>query len=230
MFAFAFSGMPGMGNVGWRVYRPETEFRRQVRDSAQICQFAEYPQHMPATWRISRINEAFAMSPTYPCLRTLPLNNEVHLLFAALIAVPAEVTDEALARVAQFRSKGRLPGTALFHRSAHIIPFPADANRRPFECTMRASNATFYILFNKLIIIIMSPRIAALSWVSASGASITRCSQPKVGVASKRSPDDEALVAAILRTNTADASRLLILDARPRANAVANHAKVRQLW
>ena len=51
-------------------------------------------QGLPASWRLSRVNESYTMSPTYP----------------SIIGVPASVTDEALLRVANFRSKGRLPG------------------------------------------------------------------------------------------------------------------------
>jgi hypothetical protein len=70
---------------------------------------------------------------------------------------------------------------------------------------------------------------------AASGAAMTRCSQPRVGLAGRRSPDDEALIAAcaaIAPPNTALVAALSavpvgvhILDARPRRNALANQAK-----
>lgn len=144
LFAYVFQGHPRAGNDGWRVYQPEVEYQRQG---------------LPSSWRLSRINDAYTVAPTYP----------------AVLGVPASMPDDALTRVALFRSKGRLP---------------------------------------------------ALSWVSnRNGASITRCSQPKVGVASKRSVDDETLIAAIIAATPSEQPRLAILDARPRANAVANQAK-----
>lgn len=67
-------------------------------------------------------------------------------------------------------------------------------------------------------------RLPALAYYhKANGATITRCSQPAVGVARKRSKEDEILFAEIGRANT-NSNRLPIFDARPKANAVANTA------
>ncbi len=52
-------------------------------------------------------------------------------------------------------------------------------------------------------------------------ATITRCSQPLVGVAGKRSKDDERYVQTIMDAN-AQSHKLFIIDARPNVNAVAN--------
>ena len=52
-------------------------------------------------------------------------------------------------------------------------------------------------------------------------ATITRCSQPLVGVAGKRSKDDERYVQMIMDAN-AQSHKLYIMDARPNVNAVAN--------
>ena len=66
-------------------------------------------------------------------------------------------------------------------------------------------------------------RIPLLSWYNKSNsASLTRCSQPRTGVARHRSRDDEAFVESI--RNTSQSGRLIIFDARPKANAIANMA------
>ncbi|XP_078494504.1 phosphatidylinositol-3,5-bisphosphate 3-phosphatase MTMR2-like [Ciona intestinalis] len=68
-------------------------------------------------------------------------------------------------------------------------------------------------------------RIPVLSWIHPeSQATITRCSQPLVGIGNKRSRDDERYVHLILEANP-HAHKLLIFDARPQANAVANVAR-----
>ena len=68
-------------------------------------------------------------------------------------------------------------------------------------------------------------RIPVLSWLHPDSlASITRCSQPMVGVAGKRCREDERLVQNIMDAN-AQSHRIYIYDARPKVNAVANMAK-----
>lgn len=67
-------------------------------------------------------------------------------------------------------------------------------------------------------------RLPALAYYHRqNGATITRCSQPAVGVSRKRSKEDELLLGEIARAN-AHSNRLPIFDARPKANAVANTA------
>lgn len=68
-------------------------------------------------------------------------------------------------------------------------------------------------------------RLAVLSWLHPeSQASITRCSQPSVGVTNKRNRDDEAYIQMIMDAN-AQSHKIFIMDARPLANAVANKAR-----
>ncbi|XP_054989429.1 myotubularin-related protein 2 isoform X1 [Sorex araneus] len=68
-------------------------------------------------------------------------------------------------------------------------------------------------------------RIPVLSWIHPeSQATITRCSQPLVGVSGKRSKDDEKYLQAIMDSN-AQSHKIFIFDARPSVNAVANKAK-----
>ncbi|XP_026943644.1 phosphatidylinositol-3,5-bisphosphate 3-phosphatase MTMR2 isoform X6 [Sagmatias obliquidens] len=68
-------------------------------------------------------------------------------------------------------------------------------------------------------------RIPVLSWIHPeSQATITRCSQPMVGVSGKRSKEDEKYLQAIMDSN-AQSHKMFIFDARPSVNAVANKAK-----
>lgn len=68
-------------------------------------------------------------------------------------------------------------------------------------------------------------RIPVLAWIHPSSqATVTRCSQPLVGVSGKRSREDERYIQLIMDAN-AQAHKLFIMDARPTANAVANKAK-----
>lgn len=68
-------------------------------------------------------------------------------------------------------------------------------------------------------------RLPALSWLnSRTGASITRCSQPLSGMTKKTSPDDANLISAIKEAQGSADAKLHLLDARPRANAIANMA------
>ncbi|KAJ2313341.1 phosphatidylinositol-3-phosphatase ymr1 [Coemansia sp. Cherry 401B] len=75
-------------------------------------------------------------------------------------------------------------------------------------------------------------RLPVLSYLHANGASMTRASQPMVGLKQARSVQDEKLVEAILATSEPDGTpprfkyerEHIIIDARPTTNAVANRA------
>ncbi|OXA60801.1 Myotubularin-related protein 2 [Folsomia candida] len=68
-------------------------------------------------------------------------------------------------------------------------------------------------------------RLPVISWLHPfSQASITRASQPMVGVAARRNKDDERYLQMILDAN-AQAHKLYVMDARPNANALANKTK-----
>ncbi|CAL8098333.1 unnamed protein product [Calicophoron daubneyi] len=68
-------------------------------------------------------------------------------------------------------------------------------------------------------------RIPVLSWLHPeSKASLTRASQPQVGVPGRRNAADEKLV-YLIRTANANANNLLIFDARPQVNAMANKGR-----
>lgn len=100
-------------------------------------------------WKISKINEHYEFCDSYP----------------AILAVPAQASDEDLRQVAAFRSRGRIP---------------------------------------------------VLSWMHPeSQATITRSSQPLVGVGGKRCREDERYIQFIMDAN-AQSHKLFIMDARPR--------------
>jgi len=68
-------------------------------------------------------------------------------------------------------------------------------------------------------------RIPVLSWIHPeSQASLTRCSQPSVGVTARRSADDERCLQMVTEAN-AQSPKLYVMDARPEVNAKVNKAK-----
>ena len=67
-------------------------------------------------------------------------------------------------------------------------------------------------------------RLPALSYLHRNGASITRCSQPKVGLIGGSSGGDQILLQAILEANPNKDQPLRLIDARPKLNAIANQA------
>lgn len=141
---FAYDFKEKYSENGWNVYDAARELRRQGLPND--------------TWRVSRINESYEFSETYP----------------SVLAVPKHVSDDDLQAVATFRSRSRIP---------------------------------------------------VLSWMHPETlATITRCSQPLVGVSAKRNKDDERYIQTIMDAN-AQASKIYILDARPNVNAMANKAR-----
>uniref|UniRef100_A0A8C9LBD7 Phosphatidylinositol-3,5-bisphosphate 3-phosphatase MTMR2 n=1 Tax=Pavo cristatus TaxID=9049 RepID=A0A8C9LBD7_PAVCR len=76
---FAFEYKEVFPENGWKVYDPIWEYRRQGIPNE--------------SWRLSKINERYELCDTYP----------------AILAVPVNIPDEELKRVASFRSRGRIP-------------------------------------------------------------------------------------------------------------------------
>ncbi|XP_022908297.1 phosphatidylinositol-3,5-bisphosphate 3-phosphatase MTMR2 [Onthophagus taurus] len=141
---FAFEYSEMFPENGWAVYEPIAELKRMGINNDM--------------WKITKINDNYEICDSYP----------------AVLAVPAQVTDEEIKNVANFRSRGRVP---------------------------------------------------VLSWIhSESQATITRCSQPLVGVSGKKCRDDEKFISLIIDAN-AQSDKMFILDARPSANAMANKPK-----
>lgn len=141
---FAFEYGQVFPENGWKVYDPVSEYKRQGIPNE--------------SWRITKVNDHYELCDTYP----------------STLAVPVNIPDEELKRVAAFRAKGRIP---------------------------------------------------VLSWIHPeSQATVTRCSQPMVGVNGKRSKEDEKYLQAIMDAN-AQSHKLFIFDARPSVNAAANKMK-----
>ncbi|XP_056300661.1 myotubularin-related protein 2 isoform X1 [Pseudoliparis swirei] len=141
---FAFEYGQVFPENGWKVYDALSEYKRQGIPNE--------------SWRITKVNNHYEVCDTYP----------------STLAVPFNIPDEELKRVAAFRVKGRMP---------------------------------------------------VLSWIHPeSQATVTRCSQPMVGVNGKRSKEDEKYLQAIMDAN-AQSHKLFIFDARPSVNAAANKMK-----
>ncbi|GFO15043.1 myotubularin [Plakobranchus ocellatus] len=140
----------------WKIYDPIKELRRMGVPNE--------------SWRISRANENYQLCDSYP----------------ALLAVPKVATDQDLYKVAEFRSRQRLP-VFMIHIQHYLYVKAFLSN--------------------------------VLSWIHPeSQATITRSSQPLVGMTSKTSKDDERYVQLIMETN-AQSHKLYIMDARPSVNA-----------
>ncbi|KAJ3434319.1 myotubularin-related [Anaeramoeba flamelloides] len=68
-------------------------------------------------------------------------------------------------------------------------------------------------------------RLPTLTWIHPSnGASLVRCSQPKVGITKRTSSVDQKMMKAILKS-CPNSTKLFIQDCRPKKNAMANKAK-----
>ncbi|XP_030216568.1 phosphatidylinositol-3,5-bisphosphate 3-phosphatase MTMR2 isoform X2 [Gadus morhua] len=141
---FAFEYGQVFPENGWKVYDAIAEYKRQGIPNE--------------SWRVTKANDHYELCDTYP----------------SSLAVPVNIPDEDIRRVAAFRAKGRIP---------------------------------------------------VLSWIHPeSQATVTRCSQPMVGVNGKRSKEDEKYLQAIMDAN-AQSHKLFIFDARPSVNAAANKMK-----
>ncbi|KAJ9608429.1 phosphatidylinositol-3-phosphatase ymr1 [Cladophialophora chaetospira] len=130
---YAFSYHPtgpekDVQGTGWTLYDPMREFRRMGLGDGK----------RQTNWRITHMNKDYQFSPTYP----------------AILAVPANISDNTLNYAGRYRSRARIPALTYLH--------PVN------DCT------------------------------------ITRSSQPLVGIRGNRSIQDEKLVAAIFNTTRAE--------------------------
>ncbi|XP_053313863.1 myotubularin-related protein 2 [Spea bombifrons] len=82
---FAFEYKEVFPEDGWKVYDPITEYRRQGIPNE--------------SWRISKINDRYDLCDSYP----------------ALLAVPVNISDEELKKVAAFRARDRVPVLSWLH-------------------------------------------------------------------------------------------------------------------
>ncbi|KAJ5078849.1 myotubularin-related protein [Anaeramoeba ignava] len=131
-------------DFGWEIYQIEKEFSRMKLS----------PQH----WQVSYINKNYSLCPSYP----------------KILVFPQGVEEQKLKKIAEFRTKNRLP---------------------------------------------------SLTWKHPINYStITRSSQPKIGISRSRSEVDENFLSTIGQTNPKN-RKLKIIDCRPKANAIGNIAK-----
>jgi myotubularin-related protein 1/2 len=86
---FAFEYKEKFSSNGWNVYDPVFELKRQGLPNE--------------SWRISKINQNYKISDTYP----------------SIFAVPTTATDDDLKAVASFRSRGRIPILSWLHPITH---------------------------------------------------------------------------------------------------------------
>ena len=122
------------------------------------------------------------------------------------MVVPTKISDNTLQYAANYRSKARIPALTYLHRTNFV-----SSHAFPLPCPLSYRR-------------------------TATQGSITRSSQPMVGLTNNRSIQDEKLIEAVFQTHHSPESRVtsnvygstctnLIIDARPTANAVANTAK-----
>lgn len=71
------------------------------------CTFLPFHHHVHQTdeWRLSDVNKDFSVCPSYP----------------SLVAVPKNIDDEALRKVATFRQGGRFPVLSYYHRKNGMV-------------------------------------------------------------------------------------------------------------
>ncbi|KAK5136004.1 hypothetical protein LTR08_004258 [Meristemomyces frigidus] len=128
MLAFHFQPPQEEIRAGGPAYDARKEFARMGIGG-------KAPEGPGSAWRITDINQDYSFSATYP----------------SVLCVPQAVSDNMLKYGGNFRSRSRIP---------------------------------------------------ALSYLHFNGGSITRSSQPMVGVQGKRNPQDERLVSAIFSSHT----------------------------
>lgn len=104
---FAFEYGQVFPENGWKVYDAVAEYKRQVREvwlkGETVGFFGRLFEEVVCcvcwkgipneSWRITKINDHYELCDTYP----------------STLAVPVNIPDEELRRVAAFRAKGRLP-------------------------------------------------------------------------------------------------------------------------
>ncbi|CAF1098524.1 unnamed protein product [Rotaria magnacalcarata] len=139
---------------GWTLYNKMKDYTRMLTISKDGIQ-----QNSDPHWTINaEINKNYALCDTYP----------------DIIVLPSSFDSTRLQRVADFRSRNRIP---------------------------------------------------VLSWYSRETyATITRSSQPLTGLANRTCDDDIELLRKIADANVNQGFKLVILDARPKVNAMANMA------
>lgn len=90
LYAFSYKGNRAEQTLnGWEIYDAKAEWRRQGISEKGVDR----------GWRISKINQDYSFSPTYP----------------ALIPVPSSISDNTLNYAGRYRSKARIPVLTYLH-------------------------------------------------------------------------------------------------------------------
>lgn len=162
-------------------------------------------------WRFTDINKDYSVSGPRVRLRLRRSIDSLSLQFCptypARMVVPTRISDATLQYASKYRSKCRIPALAYLHWANYV------SARLPVSFSGFCYSS------------------------SGSQGSITRSSQPMVGITLNRSIQDEKLIEAIFQSHHSPDSRAtsgpvygatatnLIIDARPTTNAMANVAK-----
>ncbi|KER33971.1 hypothetical protein T265_00177 [Opisthorchis viverrini] len=243
LFAYTFGERCIAENVfpfnGWEVYTPEEEYHRQ--------------NIFTNGWKLTKINVDYRLSDTYPALLAVPWEVTDELLMACAphrsrgrVPVLSWLHPESKASLTrasqpQVGMQGRR--SAADEELVRLIRTAnANANnllifdaRPQINVDYRLSDTYPALLavpweVTDELLMACAPhrsrgRVPVLSWLHPeSKASLTRASQPQVGMQGRRSAADEELV-RLIRTANANANNLLIFDARPQMNAVANKGR-----
>lgn len=119
MYPFFYRPMFEVIEDGWKLFLPEDAFKdlesmvwrqlifKSYYSSAMCprCLPFQYCIHQTDEWRLSDVNKDFSVCPSYP----------------SLVAVPKNIDDEALRKIATFRQGGRFPVLSYYHRKNGMV-------------------------------------------------------------------------------------------------------------
>lgn len=117
MYPFFYRPMFEVIEDGWNLFLPEDAFKDlesmvwsqlafKTQFSSPVCCTPTYHLvHQTDEWRLSDVNKDFSVCPSYP----------------SLVAVPKNIDDEALRKVATFRQGGRFPVLSYYHRKNGMV-------------------------------------------------------------------------------------------------------------
>lgn len=119
MYPFFYRPMFEVIEDGWNLFLPDEAFKdlesmvwSQLVFKTQYCPSGcctclpfHHHVHQTDEWRLSEVNKDFGVCPSYP----------------SLVAVPKNIDDEALRKVATFRQGGRFPVLSYYHRKNGMV-------------------------------------------------------------------------------------------------------------
>jgi hypothetical protein len=180
---------------GWSLYDPVSEYKRQGIDlNDETCLF-----------KLTEINRNFSACATYP----------------EYIIVPKAISDEDLKEASNFRTKSRFPALSYVHNANLENHNLINGNE---SINNQQGNNKFKNLFgkerdNNLNSNKMNGSKSENKLKFRYGGSIWRSSQTRSGLTQNRSYADEKLLRIMGELSE---NKLVIFDARPYLNALAN--------